>query len=545
MRYLSWLYKVAKPYGFSLFAVLLCHILVTLCTLGFVYSSKGLVDAAVAILNGGKSETFNFYAILFASILIIRIVMNVIRSYIQSLTEIKIKNNLRKRLFDILLHFQDDGGRKHHSGDVLNRMQEDVRIISATIANSIPNVIGAVLQFLAAFCFLCYLDYRLALIVVVIIPIGIVVGKYISSKIKDLTLNIRSSDSKVQSHIQESIQHLPLIQSLEYAETSSSTLKGLQDNLYENEFRRTRFSLLSRFFISVGFSLSYILAFLWGAYGISVGTMTYGMMTAFLQLVAQIQRPLSDLSSSLPAIIHTSASIDRITDLEALPISGRNERKLLKGVAGVRFSGVSFGFPDSNSDIYTDFSYEFRPGSRTAVMGPTGVGKSTMIRLLLSLLQPRSGKIELYNEDGECVDVSASARSNLIYVPQGNSLFSGTVLENLLMGKPDAKESEIRWAISTAAADFVYDLPDGVYTQCFEAGGGLSEGQAQRIAIARALLRPGSILLLDEFSSALDIETETRLIESLTKELSGKTMIFITHREKIVDYCDSVLRLGN
>jgi ABC-type bacteriocin/lantibiotic exporter with double-glycine peptidase domain len=204
---------------------------------------------------------------------------------------------------------------------------------------------------------------------------------------------------------------------------------------------------------------------------------------------------------------------------------------------------VCFSFPDSVKPVLDGFSYDFLPGTRTAIVGPTGVGKSTMIRLLLSLLKPQSGSLELYSGQAT-LPVSPATRCNLVYVPQGNSLFSGTVRENLLMGNPDATEEQMRVALHTAAADFVFDLPAGLEAQCFEAGGGLSEGQAQRIAIARALLRPGSILLLDEFSSALDAETEIVLMERLCSELPEHTMIFITHREKIIDYCTDVLRIA-
>jgi len=219
-------------------------------------------------------------------------------------------------------------------------------------------------------------------------------------------------------------------------------------------------------------------------------------------------------------------------------------------VAGVRFECVSFSYPDSVKPVLSGFSYDFRPGTRTAIVGPTGAGKSTMIRLLLSLLRPQSGSIVIYQENviegnpKNDVPISPATRCNLVYVPQGNSLFSGTVRENLLMGNPEATDEQLRSVLHIAAADFVFDLPGGLDAHCFEAGAGLSEGQAQRIAIARALLRPGSILLLDEFSSALDADTEITLMERLSSELPDHTMIFITHRDRIIDYCDSVLRLG-
>jgi ABC-type multidrug transport system fused ATPase/permease subunit len=376
-----------------------------------------------------------------------------------------------------------------------------------------------------------------------------VIGKFVTSRVRNLTLDIRSSDSKVQSHLQESFQHLTLLQTLEYAETSSETLGGLQNRLYGNEMRRARFSILSRIVISVAFSAGHAVAFLWGVWGISAGTVTYGMMTAFLQLVGQIQRPLVELSSQLPAVIHATASIDRLMELEALPREDDTDPVLLQAPAGVALEDVTFSYPDSDRNILQDFSYDYTPGSRTAIVGPTGVGKSTLIRLLLSLLRPREGHIFVYSgaidaAGAQEVPVSASTRCNLVYVPQGNSLFSGTIRENLLVGNPEADDQQMMEALRVAAADFVEQMPMGLDSQCFEKGAGLSEGQAQRIAIARALLRPGKVLLLDEFSSALDAETEEALMERLTAHMPDRTMIFITHRERIVDYCSLTLRLG-
>ncbi len=544
MKYLKWFLKTARPYGLRLAFTMLCHILIAGCAVGFVYVSKKLVDIAVAVLNGQDAgNALLVWGSAMAGIALMRILLNAVRTYLQTTTEIKLKNRLRKRLFNILLHLQNDGGTRHHSGDVLNRIQEDVRVVASSFAVSLPNLLGTALQFAAAFVFLLLLDVRLTLVIIVVVPLGMLVGKYITGRVRHLTHDIRKNDSQVQSHLQESIQHLSVIQSLEYVDASSAALDGLQGNLYGSELRRTRFSVVSRGFMSLALQAGHVIAFIWGVTGISRGTVTYGMMTAFLQLIGQIQRPLVEMSSQLPAIIHSTASIDRLMELESLPREEVAEPQLLEGVVGVRMSDVSFAYPDAGENVLTDFSYDFKPGTRTAIVGPTGVGKSTLIKLLLSLLKPAKGSIEVYNAEDSAA-VSPATRSNLVYVPQGNTLFSGTVKDNLLMGNPEASDSQLEEVLHTSAADFVFSLPNGIDTQCFEAGAGLSEGQAQRIAIARALLRPGSILLLDEFSSALDAATETQLMERLTSRLPHHTMIFITHRERIIDYCDNILRLS-
>lgn len=544
MKYIKWYIQAARPYWKQMSIMLLCNLLIAGCAVGYVFVSKKLVDVAVALFkSGGSGRELGVWAAAMIAIVLVRILLNAVRSFVQTTTEVKFKNALRRRLFDSLMHLRNESAVRLHSGDLLNRMLEDVRVVSSAFAVSIPSLIGTVFQLIAALAYLIILDWRLALVIIVVVPGGIAVGKFVTRRIRNLTSDIRKSDASVQSHLQESIQHLSLLQSLEYTDVSTSELDGLQGTLYGNELKRVKFSVTSRMLIGLAMQAGQVITFLWGAFGISTGAITYGMMTAFLQLVGQVQRPIIELSTKLPSLIHSSASIDRLNEIENLPHEEVGDPVLLEGVVGVKLEDVSFAYADSEKDVLEDFSFDFAPGSRTAIAGPTGVGKSTLIRILLSFLNPRKGKVELYVAGQDPIAVSPSTRCNLVYVPQGNSLFSGTIRENLLMGNPEADDSQLESALRTAAADFVFGLPAGLETQCFEAGGGLSEGQAQRIAIARALLRPGSVLLLDEFSSALDAETETKLLERLTAALPDHTMIFITHREKVIEYCNSVLRM--
>ena len=542
MKYLRWISKLAAPVAPMLTGAVLCQLVLVGIALCYVYISKSLVDVASGVGAGGGRELVLLGCAMVLTILL-RIAFQSCISYVESKAEIKIANSLRQREFDKLMHLKSDYRKHWHSGDLVNRMQSDVSAVASSIGRVIPNLTGAVLKFSAAFAYMLVLEARLAWLLVLVIPVGVFGGRFVLRRTRALTLAVREGDGKVQSHVQESVQHLPVIQGLEYGANSSSELEMIQDDFYSKIMRRTRFSIVARILTALAFSLGYAIAFLWGVRGIWLGSVSFGLMTAFLQLVGQIQRPLLEMSEQLPSLFHCSASIDRLMEIEAMPGEEEGEALMMDGIAGVRLENLSFHYPDGEEMIFDNFSHDFKPGSRTAVIGETGIGKSTLIKLLMSLLQADSGKITLYDLKGDCAEASSRTRCNMVYVPQGNTLFSGSIRENLLMGKPDADESQMREALHRAAADFVDRMPEGLDSQCFEAGGGLSEGQAQRIAIARALLRPGSILLLDEFSSALDPETEELLLERLNDGSSDKTMIFITHRERVADYCDSILRL--
>lgn len=544
-RYVKWFFREIARFRWTFVAVLLFQVVGVAISLFYVWLSKDLVDTAVEHFQGDlQRQRIISLAIIFTLVSLSRPILTAIKSYMQSRMAVSMTNSLRQRLFDEMLKTEVDVGRKYHSGDMINRMESDVSAVTNAFCAAVPNLFWAGLQFAAAFACVLYVDLRLSLILVVLLPIAAPAGKFIMKKVRKLTLSIKSSDSRIQSHIQESIQHHTLLRTLEYTDGSSQMLGELQDENYSRNLKRIGFSIIARVLMSLAFTSGYLVAFLWGVRGLSTGVVTYGVMTAILQLVGQLQRPLLLASENLPSLLHCTASIDRLMELEDLPKEEAEDALILGAPAGVRVRNLSFQYPDGEEKVIDNLSFDFKPGSRIAITGRTGIGKTTLLKLILALSRPTSGSIELYDSETS-VPVSVKTRCNFAYIPQGNTLFSGTVRENLLMGDRNADEERMKEVLHLAAADFVMDLPEGLDTICSEAGGGLSEGQAQRIAVARGLLRPGSIVLLDEFSSALDPATEEEMLSRLTAKdglCAGKTMIFITHRESILNFCDSELK---
>jgi ABC-type multidrug transport system fused ATPase/permease subunit len=386
------------------------------------------------------------------------------------------------------------------------------------------------------------MDSNLAIIVIIASPVFILFSRIYFKKMRRIVRTIKDSNSAIQSIIQESIIHKMVIKVLERESTMANRLEQRQNLLRKQIKSRAKFTILSKSLINIGFTGAFLTALVFGLFQLQEGLITVGVLMAFTQLVSRIQRPMLDAARLLPVLVNSMTSCERLMELEKLPLEEEKEPVHLDGEIGIRFNNVSYAYPSNKHTVINNFSHDFKPGSFTAILGETGTGKTTLIRLILALISPCEGNGEAYTSQ-ESLQLSATLRNNFSYIPQGNTLFSGSIRENLLMGNPNATKNDMRQALHTAMADFVFELPDGLDTKCAEQGGGLSEGQAQRIAIARAILHPCKVLLLDEATSALDIETEKKLLENLKQHFKGSTIIFVTHRLAVVDFTTDVIKM--
>lgn len=529
------LWRMSVPVRWRMFVSVLLGTVRIAVSLAFVWTSKHLVDIATKVSDAPLSSGIW----LFAGVLVLQLCVVLFVNWWDAYSEVKSRNRLRMDTFAKVMSSRWDGRERFLSGDTVNRLEEDVRVVADLLIARLPGVVVTLLQLAAASAYLMTLAPNLLWVLLILMFSAVFGSKMFFRQIRSLMARIRARESELQQHMQESLQHRVLVLTLTNLDRVLEKFGWLQADIESNTRKRLNYNAVARGLMFLGFQAGHAAAFLWGAVGIMHGTVTYGMMTAFLQLVGQVQRPIAEFGRQVPAFIQAIASVERIMDLEELEQEPSSESVILEGAPAVEIAGVSYSYPGSPVKVLDNYSAVFPGGSFSVVAGPTGAGKSTLIRLILGLLTPSEGSILIGGQPA-----GASLRGNFMYIPQGNSLLSGTIRSNLQLASPDATEDDMRVVLDTAMAGFVFDLPQGLDTPCGEVGSGLSEGQCQRIAIARSLLRPGGILILDESTSALDAATEEALLQNLYSNYhQKKTIIFVSHRQAVVRFADKVIEV--
>ncbi len=530
MRYLSWLWRNSRGIRWNTAVRVVTGIGQVAFGLLMVWLSRRFIDDTIR--RGSADDVLTMVGWLVLTV-VGGVVLRQVGYWLTTSASVRQTNALRLRIFSCLFRRKLYDGEELHSGDVTSRLAKDIEQVAEVCTETLPQMVITMIQLCGAFLLMRWFDARLAWALLLLTPMAIVFGKLIAKRLKQMTLDIRQDESRIQMQVQEGMEHNAVLRSLGSEQWVTSRLDSMQRRLRGNVMRRMRFTVITRLIIGCVFGLGYLMAFVWGGIGLRNGTITFGVMTSFLQLVGMIQHPILQLLNMVPGVIHATASIDRLEELEqgdGPDVSPGSETNVQTHCApGIRFRDVSFRYAKGDREILSHFTHEFAAGSKTAIMGETGIGKTTLFRIVLGFIKPTSGETEVGGE--------------LCFVPQGNTLMSGTIRYNLLLAKPDATEEELREALHTACADFVLDLPNGLDTELGERGSGLSEGQAQRIAIARGLLHGGDILLLDEISSSLDEDTERELYQRLFTRHPDKTILFITHHSSIGMLCKDVVYL--
>ena len=537
---LTWLYGHSK--GCHLQAV--TNGLIGMALVGLGLWSVDTFRLLTDIATGDEEGNLIAVAVVLIAIFLGELALRCVQAWVTSVLGVRTQNTMQRYFFSRLLHGQWNGIDKYHSGDILNRMFGDVEDIVKLMTEVVPMFVTVFVQFVASFIYLYLMDQTLALVVIVATPVFLLLSRVYFHKMRRIVRHVKDSNSSLQAIIQESVQHKMVIKVLQRENLMIDKLERRQDLLFQQTKSRARLTIYTKIFITIGFTGAYLVGFIMGLVELQDGIITVGVLMAFTQLIHRIQRPMLDMARLVPIFVNSMTSTERLMELEALPLENMGEEtSSCDEAVGVSINNIDFKYTDKGRKVLNAFSHVFAPGSFTAILGETGSGKTTLIRMILALITPQRGSVEMTTASGKRIAATPSVRSLISYITQGNTLFSGSIRENLLMGNPDATTEEMMQALHVAMADFVKDLPDGLFTKCGEQGGGLSEGQAQRIAIARAILRPCRLLLLDEATSALDVQTEKKLLENLKQHFKDTTIIFVTHRLAVVDFTSDVITM--
>lgn len=537
------LWQWSKTRHLSIFGICILSMIGTCGSLVIAAATRGLIDSAV----GRDGRQFLFNAILISGAVLTIRLCGLISGLLSAKTGAELLRDLRTMVLRRLLHKQYAGLDGFHSGELVNRMFSDVGIVRNGIMEAVPAIVSMAVGFAGAAVLLIRMDWRFILLMLAGGLLGLILIAAFHKPMTSRHKAAQESEGRLHAALQELLENLRLVKASGSEKRMEGRTEDRQQAFLAAQLRKGCFSVSMNNSISLVFQLSWLFCMLWGCYGIYCGRLTYGMLAAILQLLGQIQGPFSKAAGVADQLYGTISSAERLKELLDLPeeepvpaddsVPDREFRE-------IRLCGVDFSYGRRAEPVLKQVNLTISAGEFAAVTGASGSGKSTLFQLLLGIYQPAGGELKFCFADGKEMAVSRSTRGLFAYVPQGNTLFSGTLRENLTMFTDSASDEEILQAARLACLDrFLAELSDGLDTVIGERGIGLSEGQAQRVAVARALLSRAPILLLDECTSALDEKTETELLRNIAS-LRGKTCLIVTHRRAALEICNSRIHIG-
>jgi len=529
---IKWAWRLAEGYKGRLFLYFILELIVIASSLYFILLSKQAIDLAVA----GDRDQVKTVIIVAISAVLIGLILKSYSNWLNEKTRVEMLISLQNRLINSQMLSTWKFIKKWHSGDIQLRINADSNEVVQMIGNTFIVFILTFIRLLASFFVLWSMDPMLAFIILAISPL-LVFSKLYFKRLRSMNANLKKLESYFSQVVQENLRFRMSIRALGMQATRWNKVVDAQKDIYDLRSSLLNFSIVSQGILKASVNFGFLLTFVWGIYKLLENEISFGMMTAFLQLVGRIQSPVLGMMSFVPQFIKFRTAVDRIDELLLTDLEEEEQPEVLTSLDSIAIESLSFRYEDNL--IVDDFSMEVKSGVPTAIIGSSGKGKTTLIRLLLSLVKPDSGSISLY-ADGVQSPLSSRHRINIAYVPQGDKLFSGTIRENLMIHH-ETSAQRLEEAIYLSCAEFVYDLPEGLDTYVGESGYGLSEGQAQRIALARSLTRDCKIWLFDEVTSALDTETTSKLLDRLMKAGKDKIVIYVTHDLALANRCEHVI----